>query len=317
MKKKILVGYPLQPARREALSREFHVDCPQTVENRHEEIKEMVGDYHALMILGTSGQKEVLERGKKLEIVGNYGVGYDNIDIAYAKAKGIAVTNTPNSTHTGTATLAMGLILALLRKIVSADRKLRNNTHPRWGSPEALGTAPEGLTLGIIGMGRIGKALAKRAGSFDMKIQYHNRNRLPIEEEQKYEAQFVTLKELVQQSDVISVNCPLNDSTRGLIGSNEFQIMKPSTFIINTSRGGVIDQSSLIAALQQNQIAGAGLDVFWNEPEIPDVLKTLDNVVLTPHNGTGTVEDRKAMFEECFGNITAFLKGEAMTSRVV
>ena len=316
MTKKVLVGIRLKPERLQELSGDILVESLASNEDRYSEMLDRIQEYHGVLLMGTKGDRPLLKKGKKLEVVANYGVGVDNVDLDCARELGIAVTNTPNSTTAGTATMAMALILDLFRKITWSDRKLRNNSHPKWGSRAALGNAPEGKTLGIIGMGRIGRALAKRALSFEMNILYYNRNRLAPNLEKECRATYCPLPELLQKADVLSINCPLNADTRGMIGREELAMMKPSAYLVNTGRGPIVDQQSLIEALSQGSIAGAGLDVFWDEPDIPDALKQLDNVVLTPHNGTGTIEDRDAMFNEAFGNMIAYLKGTPMTSRV-
>ena len=173
------------------------------------------------------------------------------------------------------------------------------------------------MTLGIIGMGRIGKSLAKRAHACGMQVQYHNRAQLNASVEKECHATYATLEGILGTSDVISIHTPLTPSTKHLINHERLSQMKPTAFLVNTARGGVIDQKALVAALQKGVIAGAGLDVFEDEPQVPHELLQMEQVVLTPHNGTGTYEARQAMLEEALGNITAFLSGEEVGSRIV
>lgn len=315
--KKILIGHPVPQALLDILNQELEVHCIASVDQKYEQIIQVIDQYDALLAAAHKVDKAMMDKATRLQMISNHGVGYDNIDIEYARQKGIAVTNLPNSTSAPTATLAMSLILSLMRRVVYCDRKLRQSEIQNWIDPNLYGHAPENKILGIIGMGRIGKALAKRALAFDMKICYHNRNPLSADEAAAYQASYVSLDQLLAEADVISIHTPLTPETQYLIGTPEFAKMKPNAFLINTSRGGVIDQEALIQALQNKQIAGAGLDVFENEPEIPEALLALDNVVLSPHIGTATVEDRRAMMEEAFGNILKFFKGEPLNSRVV
>ena len=317
MAKKILIGYPISPQRIQQISQGFEVDCIQVKEGRYEAVYEIVQNYQGLLALWHKVDKALLNKGKQLEIVSNFGVGYDNIDVQYARQKQIAIANTPNSVLHPTANHAMGLILAQMRAIVKTDRGLRNKSITNWGSSDHLGKSIENKILGIIGMGRIGKAVAKRAIPFGFNILYHNRNRLDPDIESAHQATYVSLEELLKRSDVVSLHLPLNEHTKGFLNEQYFHQMKSSAILVNTARGGVVDQAALIQALQNKTIAGAALDVFWNEPEIPAVLFQFDNVILNPHIGTGTKEARREMFDEAFGNIVAFLKGDPMTNRVV
>lgn len=315
---KILLGHPMSAEAVKGLNESsgFQVDCLESMEDRVGQLKARIADYNGLVVMGTKADRELFELGKKLKVVANFGVGYDNIDTAAAKDHGVAVSNTPTTTSGPTATFAMGLIISTLRKIVLNDRRIRGGELPVWNTPSELGTSLDGKTLGIIGMGRIGKALAARALPFDMKILYYNRNRYPAEVEAQYQAKYASMDDLLKQSDIISVHTPLNANTKNLIGEKELGLMKASAFIINTARGGVIDHDALLKALKEEKIAGAGLDVFPEEPKLPEGILDFENVVVTPHNGTGTREARRNMFGEAFGNVVAFLKGEEMTSRV-
>jgi len=318
MSYKILIGYPINNERLNSFSTPFEVHSIPSIENRYEQVLSKIEEYEGLFAITHPVDKALLDKAKKLKIVANFGVGYDNIDVNYAKQKGIAVTNTPQSTTIPTANFAMGLMLSLLRNIPTNDRWLRQgDIIPYWGHSSTYGEAIEGKTLGILGMGRIGKAVAQRAHAFGLSILYHNRNRLPNKEEQAYQATYVSFESLLSQSDILSIHTPLTLSTKGLLGTNEFSKMKKGAYIVNTGRGGVIQTAALIEALRNKHLAGAALDVFENEPTIPTALLAMDNVILAPHNGTATQAARDAMFAEAFGNIVAFLLGKDMTSRIV
>ena len=317
MRPKVLLTYPVSPKRLEAMSSKFDCIAVSTVENRQAETLDLIDDIDALFCMGVQVNPTMIDKGKKLRIISNFGVGYDNIDVKYAQSKGIIVTNTPQSVTAPTANTAMALLLDVCRRISELDRKLRQNAIPNWNAPAFQSTAIGGKTLGIIGMGRIGKAMAKRALSFDLDIIYHNRNRLPEGVEATYSAKYCTLDELLQQADIVSLHMPLNKATHHLIGARELALMKEKSYLINTARGGVVDHTALIEALQNKSIAGAGLDVFENEPEIPAALLSLDNVVLTPHTGTSTPQARQDMFVEAYQQIQLFLSGKEPTARVV
>lgn len=318
MSYKILIGYPINQDRLQGLPSPYEVHALSSPEDRYEQVLSRIEAYDGLFAITHPVDKQLMDKAKRLKVVGNYGVGYDNIDVEYAKQKGIAVTNTPQSTTAPTANFAMGLILSLLRKIVTTDRWLRQgDVIPFWGHKSTMGEAIGGKTLGILGMGRIGKAVAKRAHAFDMNIIYHNRNRLPKEQESAHHATYVSFEALLQQSDILSIHTPLTASTNSLINASALAKMKKGAFIVNTGRGGIIQTDALLYALETNHLAGAALDVFENEPHIPTKLLTMDKVIVAPHNGTATQAARDAMFAEAYGNIIAFLSGKAMTSRIV
>ncbi len=243
-------------------------------------------------VFGRKFNSNLLDKAPKLRLIANYGVGYDNIDVDYATSLGIVVTNTPDPVTEPTAELAMGLMLALARKIVFFHNGILRDRLPPWTLMNNLSSTLIGKTLGIIGMGAIGKAFARRAHASGMDILYHNRNRVESSVEKQFNAQYTDLKYLLQHSDYVSLNVPLTTETYQMIGKEEFKLMKSTAFLINTSRGNVINEAELIKALKDKIIAGAGLDVYSDEPNIPVRLKRLDNVVLTPHSGTGTFEAR-------------------------
>ncbi len=251
----------------------------------------------------------MLKEATRLKIIANFGVGYNNIDIAKATEMGVVVCNTPNAVTEPTAEMAFGLLLSLTRNIALTDRGLRTNPGFKWGMMENLGTGIFGKTAGIVGMGRIGRAFARRANASGMKVIYHNRTRLALEIEQKYGCSWVSFKELLQESDVISLHCPLTTETQHLLNEEAMLRMKQGAIVLNTARGAVIDEKILVKYLQNGKLGGAGLDVFEDEPRISPDLLLLDNVVLTPHNATGTIETRTETAREAAENILRFLEG--------
>jgi Lactate dehydrogenase and related dehydrogenases len=252
----------------------------------------------------------------RVKIIANYGVGYNNIDVDYASKCGIVVTNTPDPVIEPTAEQAFALMLAASRRIAECDRKLRTSVDVKWGVLENLGQSLYGKTLGIIGMGRIGQALARRALASGMKIVYCNRFRLPTEIESVYQAVRLEMDELLRMSDVVSVHTPLNEGTYHLINAERLKLMKHTAILINTARGPVVDELALIEALQNGAIYSAGLDVYEFEPKISEALFALDNVVLAPHNGTATVEARNEMSRFASQNIIRFFEGRKDITRV-
>lgn len=244
----------------------------------------------------------------RLKIVANYAVGYNNIDVAAATRRGIVVTNTPDVLTDATADLTWALILAGARRVVEGDRWTRSGQWPGWAPTQLLGTDVTGKTLGIIGMGRIGQAVAQRAQGFRMPVLYASHR--PCSSPPGVSTWIHRpLKEVLTQADFISLHVPLSDTTRHLIGARELAMMKSTAFLINTSRGPVIDEAALFAALRQGTIAGAGLDVYEREPVITAGLETLPNVVLLPHLGSATQQVRIKMGMLCVENIAAVLGG--------
>ncbi|PVX51906.1 glyoxylate reductase [Balneicella halophila] len=310
--KKVLVTYDI-PKKGLAILEEkgFQVDFPEKTYFTKEELIEKLPEYDALLaVFVREVDKEIIQAGKNLKIISNYGVGFNNIDIKVARDKDIAVTNTPVSVCEPTAELAFGLLLATMRNISGVNLGLRHDPDFKWGIMENLGNTLVGKRLGIIGMGNIGQAIARRALAFGMEVVYHNRNQLKKSIEDKYEAKYVSLKELLKTSDAVSLNVPLTDETHHLIDEKALKMMKESAFLVNTARGPVVDESALIEALERGRIAGAGLDVFEEEPHIPEALLDLPNVTLTPHTGSATFEDRILTGKEAAENIIAFFEGK-------
>lgn len=252
-----------------------------------------------------------------LKLIANFGAGYNNIDLEACRARGIRVTNTPQPVIEPTAELAFALMIDIARRVSEFDRALRNGTCQPMAVMNNLSHSLYGKTLGIIGMGRIGQALARRAVAGGMQIIYHNRHRLPEEIEAQYGARYVDFGTLLQDSDYVSLNLPYTPEVRHLIGKQELDMMKRSAYLINTARGAHVDELSLIEALKNGIIAGAAMDVYEHEPQISPELLTLPNVVLSPHTGTGTWEGRIAMCENVADNILAFINNEQNKMNIV
>lgn len=283
-----------------------------------EEIMRKIGDCDALLsMFNLPIDKEIIDAGKSLKIISNFGVGFNNIDIKYAQSKGIAVCNTPDPVIEPTAELAFALMSDLSRRVSECNRKLQYKEPIQWGVMENLGTGLYNKTLGIIGMGRIGQAVARRANAAGMKIQYYNRHKLDASIEQLYNAQYVTFEEILKTSDYISLHTPLDDSTYHLLDEKALSFAKKGVFIINTARGPVIDEEAMVQYLENGHIGGVGLDVFEKEPTIHEGLKGKDNVVIVPHIGTATHEARKAMFQYAMQNIQLFFEDKNPLSRIV
>lgn len=321
MKKKVLITYHLTPEGLEELrkrSDRYEITLPgENSTFRREEVLEMIADCHVLIPnFSFYTDKDMMDRGAKLELISNYAVGFNNIDVEYATKKGIAVTNTPNSVLEPTAELAFGLLLDAGRRISYYDRKVRKPYGVDWEVNSDVGLPFFGQTLGIVGMGRIGQAVARRAVASGLKIIYHNRSRLDPSIENSYHARYVSFDELLREADYISLNAPSTPETHHLIGAEQLSKMKPTAVLVNTARGSLVDEKALAAALTEKRIFAAGLDVFENEPKINPDLLLLDNVVLTPHAGTKTKEARTDMARECICNIIGFYEHTFPVSRV-
>lgn len=261
-------------------------------------------------------QRDILSCAKKLKIIANFGVGYNHIDVETATSMGIVVCNTPNAVTEPTAEMAMGLMISLMRRISETDRRLRTDPDFKWGMMENLGTSLHGKVLGIIGMGRIGRALARRAAVSGMKIIYHNRRKVHNDNEIVPGAEWAPINTLLKAADVISLHCPLTEQTWHLIDEKELSMMKDGVFIINTARGSVINEKMLVKYLENGKIGGAGLDVFEEEPVIQSALYEMNNVVLTPHNATGTIDTRIELTREASKNILDYFAGKREISIV-
>ena len=255
---------------------------------------------------------------ENLRLVANYGTGVDHIDLTIARQRGITITNTPDVLTEDTADMTMGLILAVSRRLTEGERRLRNGDWHGWAPTSMLGHRIYGKRLGIVGMGRIGQALARRARGFGLSIHYHNRHKLHEEVELELEATYwESLDQMLARMDVISVNCPHTPATYHLLSARRLKLLQGHAVIVNTSRGEVIDENALTRMLVGGEIGGAGLDVFEHEPAVNPKLVALDNVVLLPHMGSATFEGRIDMGEKVLINIKTFIDGHNPPDRVL
>jgi glyoxylate reductase len=256
--------------------------------------------------------------GERLRLIANYGTGVDNIDVEAAYKRGITVTNTPDVLTEDTADMTMALILAVSRRLAEGERLARSGEWAGWSPTSMLGHRIWGKRLGILGMGRIGSAVARRARGFGLSVHYHNRRRVHEGIEQDLEATYwESLDQMLARMDVISVNCPHTPATFHLLSARRLALLQPQTIIVNTSRGEVMDEQALTRLLRERKIAGAGLDVFEHEPAINPRLRQLDNVVLLPHMGSATIEGRIDMGEKVIINIKTFTDGHRPPDRVL
>jgi len=283
---------------------------------RQELLENVKGTSAIASMLSDKIDKEVMETaGPQLKVIANYAVGYNNIDVEEATKRGIMVTNTPDVLTNATADLAWALIMVVSRKIVESDQYCRDGKFIGWAPKLMLGMELTGKTIGILGAGRIGQATARRAKAFDMNILYcsrHDKWELEIETKAKR----VGLEDLLRNSDIVSIHLPLADETFHLLDTHELGLMKESAILINTGRGPIVNEQALVDALKAGKIAGAGLDVFEEEPKIhPDLLK-MKNTVLLPHIGSATTETRSKMSEMVAENIISALKGETPSNPV-
>ncbi|HQU32456.1 MAG: D-glycerate dehydrogenase [Planctomycetia bacterium] len=273
-------------------------------------LQQVKGRDAILTMLSDRLDARLINDAKNLKVIANYAVGYDNIDVKAATAKGIVVTNTPGVLTDSTADMAWALLFSVTRRIVEGDKLTRAGKFTGWAPMMLLGGDLIGKTLGIVGAGRIGTAMAMRSRGWDMRVLYTTRSsRNPILEENLH-AKRVDLETLLKESDFISIHAPLSEKTRHLIGAKKLSLMKRTAYLINTGRGAVIDEVALISALRNKRIAGAGLDVYEEEPKLKPGLAELDNVVLAPHLGSATVETRTKMSLMAAENIIAVLNGQ-------
>jgi len=274
------------------------------------ELKNAAREAHALLCLLTDRiDEEILAHAPNLRIVANMAVGYDNIDLKAATRHGIMATNTPGILTETTADLTWALILGTARRLVESDKYTRERKFSGWEPMLFLGSDVYGKTLGIMGFGRIGQAVARRANGFGMRVLYHDEMKAAASVEKKLQARHVSLNTLFRESDFVTMHVPLTAKTRHLIGAGELRRMKPTAFLFNTSRGPVIDERELVKALKQGMIAGAGLDVYEREPALARGLAELSNVVLLPHIGSASIETRTKMAMMAAENIVEALSG--------
>lgn len=309
---KVFITYKIPGPGIDMLKERFTVDLYEGEEFlTKEEMMHKVEDVDAIITqLRDSIDREFIDRGKNLKIIANYAVGYNNIDVAYATQKSIYVTHTPGVLTEATADLTWALILSVVRRVVESDKFVREGKFTGWKPELLLGYDLYGKTIGIVGMGRIGQAVARRALGFGMKVIYHNRHKLPEEIEKKYNATYSDLDTLFKVSDIVSLHTPLTGDTYHLVDKSRLELMKPTAFLINTSRGQVIDEEALLEVLKNERIKGAGLDVYENEPIITPGLLDLRNVVLTPHTGSATRETRENMGIMVAENVIKALNNE-------
>lgn len=253
----------------------------------------------------------------RLKMIANFGVGVDHIDLHAARERKILVTNTPGVLTEDTADMTMALILSVPRRLGEGEKLIRSGQWDGWKPNGMLGHRVNGKTLGIIGMGRIGRAVAKRAQGFGIRTIYHNRHRLPESIEAELGARFVELDVLFTQSDIVSINCPHTAETHHLVDAHRLSQMRSDAYLVNTSRGEVLDENALIEALESGRIAGAGLDVYVNEPHVDPRFLNLANTVLLPHMGSATYEGRAAMGEKVIANIRAWVDGHRPPDQVL
>lgn len=277
---------------------------------REELIRRIRGKDGLLCLLSDRIDVEIMDAaGPQLKVISNYAAGYNNIDVKAATERGIAVTNTPGALREATADLTWALLLSAARRIVEGDRYMRAGKFVGWGPKLLLGHDVWGKTIGIVGMGDIGGAVARRARGFNMRILYHNRRRNEVLEKE-LGAEYRALDDLLREADFITLHVPLTPETHHLIGRRELEMMKSTAVLINVARGEVVDEKALVEALRSGKIAAAGLDVYENEPEMSPGLAELENVVLTPHIGSATHTSRDTMARMAASNLLRALNGE-------
>ena len=260
----------------------------------------------------------IAKASDRLKVIANFGAGTDHIDVLAAHQKGILVTNTPGVLTEDTADLTMAMILALPRRLVEADRRLRDGGFKGWSPTWMTGRRVRGMKLGIVGMGRIGQAVARRASAFGLSVHYHNRTEVPRSIAQGLKATYWDdLDAMLSAVDIVSLNCPSTPATRHMINAQRLNRLGPDSYIVNTSRGDVIDEDALVTALKAGEIAGAGLDVYEREPEVAAGLLELPNVILAPHIGSATEESRQEMGEKVMINIRAVMDAHMPPDRVL
>ncbi|MEM7507620.1 MAG: D-glycerate dehydrogenase [Pseudomonadota bacterium] len=306
------------PARVEAaLREEFDVTLNETdVALSADQLKAALNDYDALCPTVTDKvDADVLASPGRAKMLGQFGVGFNNIDIEAAKAAGLVVTNTPGVLTDATADIALTLLLNICRRTYEGESMLRAGDWTGWRPTQLMGTSPQGKVLGIIGMGRIGKAMAKRCfHALDMQVVFYDA--FPVEDAGVPATQLATVEEVCAAADFVSLHCPGGGDNVHLMNETRFKAMKKSAFLVNSARGDIVDEAALVAALQTGEIAGAGLDVFEREPAITEALTTMPNVCLLPHLGSATIETREAMGMTVLQNLRAFFAGEAPPNRV-
>jgi glyoxylate reductase len=308
---KVLSTRPLFPAAKQILDADCQVEYWTDAERiPRGELLKRVQDKEALVCLLTERiDEELLRTAPKLRMVANVAVGFDNIDLAQCTKAHVVATNTPGVLDETTADFAWTLLMAVARRLIEGEQVARSGKWKGWDLDQLVGTDVWGKTLGIVGFGRIGRAVARRASGFQMKVIYHDAVRAPLDVENGFHAEYRELNALLGEADYVSLHVPLLSETRGLFDGARFSRMKPSAFLINTSRGQVVDEAALVHALETGKIAGAALDVYENEPSIHPGLRR-PNVVLAPHIASASLETRTKMSCMAAENLVAFFKGK-------
>ncbi|MDR3518698.1 MAG: D-glycerate dehydrogenase [Azospirillaceae bacterium] len=293
-----------------------HDDVPWTQNELIEAVK--IADVLVPTVTDRIDARVLSQAGSNLRLIASFGTGVDHIDLKTARQRGITVTNTPGVLTEDTADMTMALLLAVTRRLAEGERVARSGTWHGWGPTMMLGTRLWGKRLGIIGLGRIGQALARRARGFGLTIHYHNRRRVHPDVETELEATYWdSLDQMLARMDIVSINCPHTPATYHLLSARRLALLRPHCFIVNSSRGEVIDENALTRMLEKGDLAGAALDVYEHEPAINPRLVALDNVVLLPHMGSATLEGRIDMGEKVIINIKAFSDGHPPPDRVI
>ncbi|GBF75213.1 D-glycerate dehydrogenase [Paenibacillus sp. 598K] len=311
-KPKVLVTRQLPERVMAYLAEHAEVTCHEEDRglSREELLAGIRGKDAVLCLLTDRIDAEVMDAEPGLQVIANYAVGYNNIDIEAATARGIVVTNTPDVLTAATADIAWALLMAVSRRLVEGDALVRSGGWKGWAPLQLIGGDVTGATLGLIGLGRIGQAMMRRAQGFEMEIVYWNRTRLSKAEEAELGVRYASLDEVLQAADYLSLHVAYTPQTHHLIGERELRLMKPTAYLINTARGAHIDEAALVRALREGWIAGAGLDVYEREPALEDGLAALDNVVLAPHLGSATLQTRERMGMMAARGILAAHQGE-------
>ena len=274
-----------------------------------EYVLENLHKYDALLLMGQKADKELIEAGKNLKLISLNAVGFDHVDIEFAKSKGIVVENSPQAVRVPTAEMTFALLLAATKRLAFYDKIVRAGNWIDPSERKYQGLTLEGATLGVYGFGRIGQTVARLAQSFGMKVLYHDTFRLSEEKEKELNVKYVEFDELLKNSDVITIHAPGLPTTKGKFNKEAFKKMKNRSYLINAARGPIIVEADLVEALKTGEIAGAGLDVFEFEPKVSEELRALDSVIMAPHAGTGTVEGRITLAKEAAENIIEFFAG--------
>ncbi|HEO4888138.1 TPA: dihydrofolate reductase [Streptococcus agalactiae] len=309
-KKKILVtGIVPKEGLRKLMDR-FDVTYSEDRPFSRDYVLEHLSEYDGWLLMGQKGDKEMIDAGENLQIISLNAVGFDHVDTAYAKEKGIIVSNSPQAVRVPTAEMTFALILAASKRLAFYDSIVRSG---EWIDPSEQryqGLTLQGSTLGIYGMGRIGLTVANFAKAFGMTVVYNDVYRLPEDKEKELGVTYLEFDQLIKTADVITIHAPALPSTIHKFNKDVFAKMKNRSYLINAARGPIVSEEALIEALKEGEIAGAGLDVFENEPQVSEGLRSLDNVIMSPHAGTGTIEGRRTLAEEAADNIIAFFEGK-------